>query len=232
MRVLVTGASGGIGSATARVFETAGHTVLRHDVRPAIGIDIAGDLLQGEALEEVKALCKRTAVDTVVTAHGLAGPSSLPNASTDLIHRTMRINTISVIALYDALQQDLVDRAGAFVAISSQAGLHAEAQNAIYSASKFAVVGWAEATSRLPVRPRMRVICPGMTETPLLVSGLQGMATAAGVTYEQFLAMRLEYTPLGRLGRPEEIGQAALWAAELETDRCVVAAITGGAAFE
>jgi NAD(P)-dependent dehydrogenase (short-subunit alcohol dehydrogenase family) len=228
MKVLVTGAAGGIGSATAASFESAGHVVLRHDVRPDERMDIAGDLLSPETLAAVRNLCEREDVDVVVAAHGLAGPGELATITTEQILRIMRVNTTSVIGLYDAVSAPLHARGGAFVGVSSQAGLVGEAQNAVYSASKFALVGWARALAKTDSAPRMRLVCPGIIDTPLLKAAFEGMAADLGVTFDDVLARRLGSVPNARLGRPEEIGRASRWLAELTTSACVVAAVTGG----
>jgi 2-keto-3-deoxy-L-fuconate dehydrogenase len=232
MKVLITGAAGGIGSAAAAAFENAGHSVLRHDVRAGSAIDISGNLLDPTTLATLAQRCQDEGIDAVAAAHGLSGPGDLSSIATADIVRTMRVNTSSVIALYEALAPQLHARRGVFVAVSSQAGLEGEAGNAIYCASKFALVGWARGLAGTARAPRLRVLCPGMTETPLLTDGLKGMAASLGLTYEEFLEHRLSTVPVGRVGRPAELGRAAVWLTEIETQACVIAAITGGATYE
>lgn len=232
MKVLVTGAAGGIGAATAEAFERAGHDVLRHDVRTSDGIDVAGDLLDYTTLQNLAQLAEGHEVDTVIAAHGIPGPGSLDAVGPEYIERVVRVNTTSVFSLFETLQPVLRARRGAFVAISSQAGLRGEGHNAVYAASKFSLIGWARAQARSHSPIRFRVICPGLTETPLLTDALRGMALGEGVVYEDHLAQRLRGVPLGRLGRTAEIGRAALWLAELRTSGCVVAPVTGGTVFD
>lgn len=232
MKVLVTGAAGGIGAATAALFERGGHEVLRQDLRAAPGIDLAADLLDSDGLETVIRAAQERGVDTVVAAHGSAGPGALATVSDDYIARILRLNASSVFALYEGLTDVLTRADGAFIAVSSQAGIVGEAQNAVYCAAKFSLIGWAEGVASGPRSPRMRIVCPGLTETPLLVDGLRGMAAEQGLSYEEFLAIRLAGMPMSRLGRPAEIGRAILWLAELETRRNVIAAVTGGLVFD
>lgn len=228
MRALVTGAAGGIGSAIANSFEAEGHEVARHDLRPSPTLVAVGDLLDPDALEEIGALVDSEDIDCVVAAHGLAGAGALPTISQREIFTIMKVNTISVLRLYERVRAALVERNGVLVTVSSQAGLVGEAGNAIYSASKFALVGWSRAVSRTPGAPRMRVVCPGMINTPLLVDAFEQMAADSGVSFDDVLSSRLEHVPAGRLGEPAEIGRAVTWLAELTTPACVVAAVTGG----
>lgn len=228
MKALVTGAAGGIGSEIANSLEANGHSAARHDLRPAPGLAAVGDLLDPEALDDIGALVAAEEIDCVVAAHGLAGAGALASIGQRELFTIMKVNTLSVLRLYERVRADLVARNGVFVTVSSQAGLVGEAGNAIYSASKFALVGWARGLSHTLEAPKMRVVCPGMIRTPLLVAAFEQMAVDAGVTYEDVLQSRLEHVPAGRLGEPAEIGRAVTWLAELETPSCVVAAVTGG----
>jgi NAD(P)-dependent dehydrogenase (short-subunit alcohol dehydrogenase family) len=182
-------------------------------------------------LDDVRESCISAKVHTVIAAHGAAGSGELISITDSRIRQTMQINALSVIRLFVALREGLADRSGVFVTVSSQAGLEGEAQNAVYSAAKAALIGWTKSVAMSSDSPRMRVICPGMTETPLLVAGLTGMAADAGITYDEFLARRLEHLPSRRLGRPSEVARAIVWLTQLQTRGAVVAAITGGETF-
>lgn len=228
MKALVTGAAGGIGSAIAKSLEDNGHEALRHDLRPDAALTVVGNLLDPDALEAVGALVESSDVDCVVAAHGLAGAGSLSTITQRETSTIMRVNTVSVLRLYERVRAALVERAGVFVSVSSQAGLVGEAGNAVYSASKFALVGWSRALSTTGGAPRMRVVCPGMINTPLLVAAFEQMAADTGTSFDEVLAGRLAHVPAGRLGEPAEIGRAVTWLAELATPACVVAGVTGG----
>ena len=239
MRALVTGASGGIGSAVAEAFLQGGHGVLRQDLRapadlraPTDAADgfVVGNLVDADVLAELTRRVEQDQVDCVVAAHGVAGAVDLRSISPEQTRFVMTANTISVLKLYDAVAPTLRARSGVFVMVASQAGLVGEANNGVYCASKFALVGWARARARADAgaAPRLRVLCPGATETPLLVEAFAGMAASAGTTYEEILGGREAAIPAGRLGRPAELGAAAVWLAGLSTPTCVVAAVTGG----
>lgn len=232
MRVLVTGAAGGIGSATAKQLEQLGHTVVRHDARDAPGMDLVGDLTDPHTLERIYLTCDAVGVDAVAATHGRSGAGRVIEADPASVRDVVRVNTTSVFALYESVGGLIAGRGGAFTVVSSQSGLDGEAENGFYCASKFALLGWARAAAVLDGSPRLRVVCPGMVDTALLRAGLDGMARAAGETFEDLLERRLSTIPSGRLGRPEEIGRAIVWLLELRTPACVVAAVTGGETFD
>ncbi|TPW72933.1 SDR family NAD(P)-dependent oxidoreductase [Schumannella sp. 10F1B-5-1] len=230
MSVLVTGAGGGIGSAIAAALEAAGHEVVRHDVRGSAAhpVDIEGDMTDAADSARLVAESERRGVDSVLAAHGIAAARDLAGTDRAFLERAMRINAVSVFHLYDALAERVRASGGAFVVISSQAGLVAEANNGPYCASKFALIGWARGLVAAGGAPRLRVLCPGATETPLLRSAFEGMAASAGISYDQVLAERSASVPAGRLGRPEDLGAAATWLVEVPSPALIVAAVTGG----
>lgn len=230
MRALVTGAAGGIGSAVATAMRSAGHEVITHDMRSTqdVTVEIEGNLTDSAHLAELRRLCSDRAVQAIVTAHGIAAARDLAHVDRPYSDRVMQINALSMLGLYDATADLLLERDGVFIAVSSQAGLYGEGNNGAYAASKFAVVGWANGIREAGSGPRLRVLCPGATETPLLREAFQGMADSQGVQYEDILRQRSSQIPAGRLGRPADLGAACVWLAELPAPAVLVAAVTGG----
>ena len=185
MRALVTGASGGIGSAVAEAFRQGGHGVLRQDLRapadlraPTDAADgfVVGNLVDDDVLAELTRRVEQERVDCVVAAHGVAGAVDLRSISPEQTRFVMTANTISVLKLYDAVAPTLRARSGVFVMVASQAGLVGEANNGVYCASKFALVGWARA--RAPCRrggcPAIAGAVPGRHRDPPAGRGLCG----------------------------------------------------------
>ena len=115
------------------------------------------------------------------------------------------------------------------MAIASQAGLQAEANNAAYCAAKFAIVGWVRALAPALATEgvALRALCPGCTKSPLLYGAQARFAAAHGIPLERFLEQRIAGIPVGRFAEVEETAAAALYLAD-KGERPVILAATGG----
>lgn len=234
MKALVTGAGGGLGSATVSAFTAQGWDVVATDrvggqwSDEASGPVVVGELASDEWAAAVNAAAPE-GYDAVVAAHGVEGTGAIHALDSDRIAFVMAVNFSSVLAVHKATIDGLKGRKGAFVAVSSQAGLQGEPSSTVYCASKFALRSWMESRHReLGESVRYRTLCPGATVTPLLKAAFEGWAESEGVTYEDILARRSAAVPVGRLGQPGDIGAAAVWLASLQTNAHVVAPVTGG----
>jgi len=236
VRALVTGAGGGIGGAAARALAARGADVLAQDLRPPAepsgdGMTaVTSDLTTPEGVAAVRRAVGDEPLDVVVAAHGVEGSGALATIEPARARRILDIDFLTVVRLFAAVRPNLEAARGAFVAVSSQAGLEGEANNGAYCAAKFALVGWARALAAETPRTgvRVRALCPGCTDTELLRGALAGMARDEGVTLEEMIARRTADIPAGRLARPEEIAATALFLAELAGAAPVVGPVTGG----
>ncbi len=166
--IIVTGASGDIGSATIRALMALGHdvigvsrTVANEDGRelPACEMRHAdlGDAASIEAL--VATLPER--FDWLVTAHGYIDPSMDPLAvSAASVERTFSVNATSQIHLVRHLRERMQR---GMILISSSAGTAANGRIAAYSASKAAVSSLAQGFARNISDRTFMAICPGPT---------------------------------------------------------------------
>lgn len=233
MKVLITGAGGGLGGATVKAFTEAGWSVIPSDIsegewsqgltQPVIGV-----IGSSEWQEQLAERCDGH-LDAVVAAHGIEGTGAILDLTPERVAHVMKVNFDSVMILHNATQPLLETSQGVFVAISSQAGIQGEPAAAAYCASKFAVkslINQFHENSRGTIR--YRTLCPGATETPLLRKAFEGIAKAEGLKYEDILNRRSVAVPVGRLGKPSDIGHAALWLAEIQSEANVVALISGG----
>lgn len=97
---------------------------------------------------------------------------------------------------------------GSIVNVASILGLVGFANAPAYTAAKHGVIGLTKvaALEYAPLGVRVNALCPGFIETPMVMErGVE--AGAHPEVYQQIAALH----PIGRLGRPEEIADAAVW---------------------
>lgn len=223
--IIITGASGGIGRASALAFAKAGARVVLLD-RDAAGIEDTATAVTSAGGQVYSIPCDITdeaavadAVYTVVTKFGrLHGAfnnagveqSNLPlhEISSAAWDRIIRIDLTGVFyCMKHQISAMLKTGGGAIVNTASSLGSVAIASASDYIAAKHGVVGLTKgaAVDYGPLGIRVNAIMPGIIETPMIVR-----ASAEPNFAAQFQALR-ERHPIGRFGQPDEIAKAALW---------------------
>jgi short-subunit dehydrogenase len=145
-RVLLTGASGGIGNAIARGLRDKGaHMLLTGRRREALealdGEPIVADLSNRDAVAQLLEQAGR--VDVLVANAALPGSGRLDSYSPEEIDRALDVNLRAPIQLTRALVPQMVERgSGHIVLISSLSGKVPAAYSSIYSATKFGLRGF------------------------------------------------------------------------------------------
>lgn len=150
-RVLLTGASGGIGQAIARMLAVHGATVLLTGRRPEalqpLAREIGGEVLTFDLADprQMPALAEAAGpVDLLVANAGLPGSGHLSSFSERDIDNALNVNLRAPIQLSRALAGGMVERRhGHLVFISSLSGKAPSSGSAIYSATKFGLRGFA-----------------------------------------------------------------------------------------
>jgi short-subunit dehydrogenase len=150
-RVLLTGATGGLGHALARGLAAAGaHVVLsgrRHDVLTGLASEIGAEVAPADLADAdaVRALAEaNTEVDVLVSNAGLSASGVIDSWTEEQIDRALDVNLRSAIMLARALVPHMVQRGtGHLVFMSSLAGKSATAGASIYNATKFGLRGFA-----------------------------------------------------------------------------------------
>jgi len=188
---IVTGASGGIGSAIAAMLHEEGFALTLVGRDPG-KLDAVAAALTGDAGPPVAvlagSLADETFLDTVIAEHadrhgsldllvnnaGVAGDRPVGEITADFLDEQLTVNVRAVILLTSKalplLKTSVQQRQSAQVVnIASNAGKRGEAGLASYSATKFAVVGFTESlhdelsTSGI----KATAICPGLVDTPM-----------------------------------------------------------------
>jgi 3-oxoacyl-[acyl-carrier protein] reductase len=208
---VVTGASGGIGAATAAALARQGRNVIVHyssDVASAEktaaacaehGVEavvVQADLRAGVAAV-VDAMSSVDDLDILVNNAGVTADGLAISMSDDQFAATWQVNVDAAFALSRAaLRPMLRRRSGRIVNVSSVVGLHGNAGQANYAASKAALIGLTKALAREVGKRNITVnaVAPGFIETAM-TSELDSASLVAGI-------------PAGRLGRPAEVAAA------------------------
>jgi NAD(P)-dependent dehydrogenase (short-subunit alcohol dehydrogenase family) len=220
---LVTGAGGGIGRATAIVLGQAGAKVMVSDVSTRRGEETAALVRAGGAEAEFcKADVSRGAdVEALVSAavakwgrldcaHNNAGISgtiaSIVDDTEENWDHTLAVDLKGVwLCMKYEIMQMLKQGGGSIVNTASTAGLTGAVRMGAYSAAKHGVVGVTRTAALEYAKSNIRVnaICPGVIGTPVILGWFENN--------EKLQRTMLAQEPIGRLGKPEEIGDAVVW---------------------
>lgn len=215
---LVTGASGGIGAACARLLAQEGYTVLAHghrgyDAAKALADELCAAGMDAHAVrcdlansQEVAAMCAEILhlyhrVDALVLCAGVSHTGLLTDMTDEDWHTVMDVNVSGAFYVIRALAPGMVSRrSGGVVTISSMWGRVGASCEAAYSASKAALIGLTQALAKElgPSGVRVNCIAPGVIDTRMM--------DEHSAETKRLLA---EETPLGRLGTGEDVAHAA-----------------------
>ncbi len=220
---LITGASSGIGRASALAFSREGAQVAVADVSAEGGEETVSLVKKagGEAFfmkadvskaVEVEAFVARVVqtygrLDCAFNNAGIEGAgASIPEYGEEMWDRVININLKGVwLCMKYEIPAMLKNGAGAIVNTASTAGLVGYRGGSAYVASKHGVVGLTKTAALEYAKSGVRVnaVCPGAIDTPM-------MGRITGHRAERAARMAAS-EPVGRMGQPSEIAEVVVW---------------------
>jgi NAD(P)-dependent dehydrogenase (short-subunit alcohol dehydrogenase family) len=227
-RVLVTGASRGIGAAVARVFAEAGDRVAVHygsrrdqalavaaalpgEGHVVVGADLADpEAVQGMVTEAATAL---GGIDVLVNNAGIFEPHPITETSYEQWQlawkRTLGVNLVGAANVTWCAVRHM-GRGGRIVNVGSRGAFRGEPGQPAYGASKAGLVAFAQSLALAlgPMGIAVTTVAPGFTETDMAAEALEG---------EHGEARRAE-SPFGRVATPEEVAAAVFYLASPQAE--------------
>ena len=219
---LVTGSSRGIGRAVAAELARDGYavcinyyerkdkadelvTLLRAEGREAIAVQ--ADVSKRSEVNAMVAQCERKLgkITLLVNNAGVAGQALFQDVTDEMWERYFGVNLNGARNTIQAVLPNMLhEKSGSIVNISSIWGQHGASCEVTYSCTKHALIGLTRslAMELAPSGIRVNCVAPGVIETDMVK-----------VLGEETLKNLAEQTPLGRLGKPEDIAAAVAYLA-------------------
>lgn len=212
-KALVTGGSGGIGSAICRALAEDGWFVYvagchHMDRAEALAKEIGGEAVKADLSMplEAKSLFRTVGdIDLLVNCAGVAWYGLLQEMSEFDWRKVFGVNIDGMYrCCREAIPAMVRRHSGCIINVSSILGVNGSSCEAAYSASKGAVIALTKALAKElgPSGIRCNCVCPGFIETPMCAN-----------LSEADCAMLVESTSLGRTGMPEDVAPLVVFLA-------------------
>ncbi|MCY0931079.1 glucose 1-dehydrogenase [Streptomyces sp. H27-H1] len=211
--VVITGAGRGQGAAEARLCAEAGARVVVTDVREEEGREVAAslgdqgiyvrhDVADADSWAEVvrEALRAFGTVSALVNNAALWRTAHVERQGLEEFEALLRVNLLGPFLGIQAVAPVLRDQGGgSIVNVSSTAGLVGIPGHAAYGSTKFGLRGLTKSAALDLAGDRIRInsVHPGAIDTPMVSEAVAGRDWS--------------HVPLGRIGRPEEVGELVLF---------------------
>ncbi|MEO8025797.1 MAG: SDR family oxidoreductase [Bryobacteraceae bacterium] len=217
LTALVTGGASGIGEATCRAFSAAGASVIIVDINEVAAQKLAAELPSARAAvcditdeSAVKTLFADIQhLDVLVNNAGIGLVGGVEETALEDFQRLFKVNVEGLFLVTRSAIPLLIAAKGSMVNIGSVAGLIGVKRRFAYCATKGAVVAITRQLAvEYPSQVRVNCIAPGTVDTPFVEAYLEKFHK------HEKEKTRLELNarqPIGRLGRPEEVADLAVY---------------------
>ena len=225
---VVTGASKGIGAEIAKYLAAEGASVVVNYASSKQGADsvvnaitakggkaiaVQGDVSKEEDIKRLFAETKKAfgRLDILVNNAGVSAFAPLEQITADLFHQQFNLNVLGLLLTTKEAVNYFGAEGGSVINISSAVTTLYPPASSTYTATKAAVDAITVILSKElgPKNIRVNAINPGMVET----EGLQSAGFLGGDIEKGFVAQ----TPLGRIGKPDDISPAAVYLASADS---------------
>jgi len=228
---LITGAGSGIGAAIAEVFARSGAFLFVSDRDEKAGLETVAQIQKQGGQGQFIALdvasedqCQKAAnevyrsklkLDVLVNNAGIGHVGTMMQTNGADLDRLYAVNVRGVFNVTKAfLPGMLMQKSGNIINLASIGGIVGIRDRLAYCTTKFAVVGLTKCLALDHAKEGIRVncICPGRVETPFVAARLKEYPDPEKAWQEMAATQAL-----GRMGKPDEIAQAALYLASDES---------------
>ena len=223
--VIVTGAGAGMGRAAARGFARLGASLVVNSLSDSAAkvcadlvaqgvpaIFVKADVSEKEGAKKLIETAVKTfgGIDVLVNAAGIVANGSVEDCDEETWDKSMKVNVKSVYLTSRLAMPYLRQRKGVIVNITSTVAIKGVINRAAYSATKGAILSLSRSMAAEYIGEGVRVncVCPGTVESDSFKRRV-----AASPDPEQAMKDFVARQPMGRLGRPEELAEAILFAA-------------------
>ncbi|WP_382306954.1 SDR family NAD(P)-dependent oxidoreductase [Herbiconiux sp. UC225_62] len=232
---IVTGATGGVGSATVDLLLARGHDVVAVDLAPAPDRWVAdervavvtGDVSREETADETVrvALERFGRLDVLVNNAALFLRKPLPDTTLDDLQRLLAVNVVGTFLFTKAALPALAATRGSIVNLASTSGLAGTPDQSAYSITKGAIVQFTRqsAIEHAPLGIRVNAVAPGPIDTEFVAKAV-ARGSRLGAPVEAIRAAN----PLGRISTAEEIAEAIVWIAGSPAATGTILSVDGG----
>ena len=219
---LITGATGAIGGAIARRFVAAGARVVVSGSRAAWAVSpdgaryVPADLTDEDAVRSLvtTAVAELSGLDILVNAHGIDYHSDLVATPLEDVERVLAVNVVgALLTMKYAIPAMIEAGGGAIINLASRLGSVAIPGQAVYSASKGALIMLSRGAAIDVAKHKIRVNCvaPGVTATPMIDVWIAEQADPIAFSERVVGAI-----PLRRMATVDDVAAATLFLASDE----------------